>query len=157
MRLGYGLSVDSCGMEAFWAVRKMYDAFEPKGGVQGLPPVSDYTRRTWVEAIMGVSWNFVVRDGYRVVGHAAAIADTRRREAEYLIFILPAYQNRGLGSALTKLAMEYLREKGIDKVTLEVQLGNLRAIRLYQKFSFEFPQQNDSPARIMACTLSRAA
>ncbi|MCB2190582.1 MAG: GNAT family N-acetyltransferase [Deltaproteobacteria bacterium] len=135
----------------------MYDAFEPKGCVQGMPPVADYTRRTWVEAIMGNSWNFVLRERYKVVGHAAAIADKRRKEAEYLIFVLPNYQKQGLGITLTELAMDYLRRRGIRRVFSKVQLSNIRAIQLYRKFNFDFSPQGDDSRCIMACTLEQAA
>jgi RimJ/RimL family protein N-acetyltransferase len=156
MRLGFGLRVDACGMEACFAVQKMYDAFEPKGSVQGMPPLADYTRRTWVEAIMGVSWNFVLRERYKVVGHAAAIVDQGRKEAEYIIFVLPAYQGRGLGSSLTGLAMENLRQRGITRVFLHVQTDNVRAVHLYRKFNFEFSPQDDGTGNIMAYTLEQA-
>jgi ribosomal protein S18 acetylase RimI-like enzyme len=157
MRLGFGLRVDSCGMEACWAVQRMYDAFEPKGSVQGMPPVADYTRHTWVEAIMGVSWNFVLRQGHRVVGHAAAIVDQRRGEAEYIIFILPAYQRQGLGSALTTRAMDYLKQRGIKKVVLEVHSDNSGAVNLYRKLSQRFPGTTEEPRRSAACCLQLAA
>ncbi|WP_338601724.1 GNAT family N-acetyltransferase [Desulfoferula mesophila] len=144
-------------MEACWAVQRMYDAFEPKGSVQGMPPVADYARNTWVEAIMGVSWNFVLRQGHRVVGHAAAIVDRRRGEAEYLVFILPAYQRQGLGSALTGLALDYLRQRGIKRVVLEVRNDNSGALNLYRKLSLRFPRTNDAPRYSAACCLELAA
>jgi RimJ/RimL family protein N-acetyltransferase len=91
------------------------------------------------------------------VGHAAAIPDMRRKDAEYIIFILPDYQNRGLGTALTKLVIDYLRERGLKKVFLEVEADNAMAIRLYRKFRFEFCGQTDDPECIMACSLEHAA
>ena len=154
---GLPFEVVSCGMETCGAVQEMYDTFEPKGRAQGLPPISDYTRRTWVEAVMGVSWNFVLQDQGQVVGHAAAIPDLRKRDAEYLIFLLPPYQNRGLGAALTRVVLGYLAARGIEKVFLEVEYQNTRAIHLYRKFSFEFCGQRDDPECVMACELDHAA
>ena len=45
-------------------------------------------------------------------------------------------RRRGLGSALLRTGIDYLRGLGARTVELEVRVNNQPAIRLYQKFGF---------------------
>lgn len=45
-------------------------------------------------------------------------------------------RRRGLGSALLRAGLDYLRSLGARTVELEVRVNNQPAIRLYQKFGF---------------------
>jgi len=53
------------------------------------------------------------------------------------IVVDPALQRRGIGAALTEKALQYLREKKIPVVRLEVDAAKTGAIRLYRKFGFQ--------------------
>lgn len=150
---GHIFEVTPCGLEMCQALRELYDRFEPKGSVQGLPPPDHQTRHAWVQTLIEISHNFVLQEQERVVGHAALIPDSMRRDAELLVFLLPSHQERGLGSVLTSLAMEKARELKLRKVMLEVQTRNQRAIRLYKKFNFELCGEACDCERIMVCNL----
>lgn len=46
-------------------------------------------------------------------------------------------RNLGIGSALFKAIIDYSKNNGINKLTLEVNENNLSAIHLYEKYGFE--------------------
>ncbi|RJX36187.1 MAG: GNAT family N-acetyltransferase [Desulfarculus sp.] len=152
-KTGQAFAAAACGPELCQALWEMYDRFEPKGWAQGLPPHDPHTRHAWVEAVLAKGHNFVLYREEEVIGHAALLPDTRRRDAELIVFLLPAFQNRGLGSALTQLAMDKAAELGLCKLFLEVAARNTPAIRLYRKFRFEFCDQDWESERVMVCTL----
>ncbi len=60
-----------------------------------------------------------------------------RHRAEFGITIHDDYQNRGLGTILTKYLIDIARERGIKKVDLMVVAHNKRAISVYEKLGFE--------------------
>ena len=49
----------------------------------------------------------------------------------------PAYQKRGLGSALFLNLLQLARQRGLVRATLEVRASNQAALSLYQKFGFQ--------------------
>ena len=51
--------------------------------------------------------------------------------------VLPAYRRRGIARKLVEASLELIRERGGDKVMLEVIDGNLPAYTLYEKLGFE--------------------
>jgi len=76
----------------------------------------------------------------RVVGVASLeFYDTlaERHKAEFGITISDSYQNKGLGTALTQHMLAIARKKRLRKVTLNVLVGNKRAIRMYEKCGFK--------------------
>jgi ribosomal protein S18 acetylase RimI-like enzyme len=50
--------------------------------------------------------------------------------------VLPNYQHRGIGSALFASRVEFLRDKGCQKINIFVDAKNERALKLYEKFGF---------------------
>jgi len=60
-----------------------------------------------------------------------------RHKAEFGITVHDSYQNKGLGTALTRHMLSIARAKELRKVTLMVLTGNKRAIRMYEKCGFE--------------------
>ncbi len=60
-----------------------------------------------------------------------------RHRAEFGITIHDDYQNRGLGTVLTKYLIDIARERGIKKIDLMVVAHNERAISVYEKLGFK--------------------
>lgn len=83
----------------------------------------------------------VVIDGERVVGQLRMTGDSHIMTAhvvELSINILPAYQGRGLGTALIGRALAWARTHGgVRRVQLEVLARNTDALRLYERFGFQ--------------------
>jgi len=58
-------------------------------------------------------------------------------EGRILMFAVDRdWRQRGLGSALMSRFIELCRERGLRRVTLEVRVGNVNAIRFYTRFGF---------------------
>ena len=53
------------------------------------------------------------------------------------VAIMPEYRNQGWGRRLMLAMMEHARNRGAEKMTLEVREGNLVAQRLYASLGFE--------------------
>lgn len=119
----------------------MYRAFEPKGAYQGLPPHDEGVTRGWLTSLTGNSdnTNFVLREGNRVIGHAALIHYPHLLdEQEILIFVHQDYQHRGLGRQLFLGTMNWAcRQRHLQRVWLSVNWHNLPARRLYASIGFE--------------------
>lgn len=56
--------------------------------------------------------------------------------ADFGMFVDESQRGRGLGRALLSAALDWARDKGAHKVTLECWPHNVAAITLYEKFGF---------------------
>ena len=52
------------------------------------------------------------------------------------IAVFPQFRGQGIGEALTRALVEYMRCASLEFLTLEVRAGNLPAISLYEKLGF---------------------
>jgi len=77
----------------------------------------------------------------RLVGHLRFEPKKLQRishSGEFGISIVPDFRDQGLGRVILELFLEWaVKAPGIKKVCLEVNAGNERAIRLYERFGFE--------------------
>jgi len=77
----------------------------------------------------------------RIIASASLVfseAEAFKHKAEFGITVHDRFQNKGLGTALTKYMLEIARKKGLRKVTLKVITENSRAIHVYEKCGFKF-------------------
>ena len=130
--------LDLGGWEDFEALLAMYDVFLPKKTAQGLPPEEVPARQSWIRCLIENGENFLLWKESVVVGHAALLPDFVRKDAEYIIFVNQDLRGRGLGTALTRSALQRARELGLETIWLTVDGHNYRAIGLYKKFGFGF-------------------
>lgn len=149
---GCPVLVGECGREHLADLIDMYEAFVPKSVSQGLPPSDVETRHNWVRGLMNRGINFAVWVDDKIVGHSSLICDLDKKDGEYIIFVVTPFRKRGLGSELTKMAVERARDTGLKTLWLTVESYNFRAIRLYQKVGFEFCG-GDELERTMALAL----
>jgi RimJ/RimL family protein N-acetyltransferase len=140
---GSPFEVGACGMQDGEALRAMYDAFYPLAESQGLPPADTNQRRKWIERLLATARNFVVWKDDKIIGHSALIADLQRGDSEYIIFVSQEFRNRGMGKALTAMALDTARSLGLRKVWLTVESYNFRAIKLYRGTGFVFVDQGE--------------
>ncbi len=120
------------------ALTEMYDCFTPKAITQGLPPTNAQARHEWIAYLIDAGENFLAWLGGRVVGHSCLIPESGRRQGEYVIFVDQPYRNRGLGTALTRLAIQRAEEMKMEAVWLTVEALNFKAVKLYKKIGFVF-------------------
>jgi CBS domain-containing protein/RimJ/RimL family protein N-acetyltransferase len=133
----------------------MYLAYEPRNSFQGLPPVIDEACRKWVQHIIGNGVNLVaVALGGGVVGHVA-LFDMDNQRCELLVVVAPQSQNSGIGTQLTRHAVQLAYEIGFDRVWLPVEATNVRARHVYKKCGFEYLRRRDVRELEMAVNLKR--
>jgi aminoglycoside 6'-N-acetyltransferase len=58
------------------------------------------------------------------------------RNASIDIFIAPAHQGRGLGTAVLRRVVDHLIARGHHRITIDPAAGNAAAIRAYEKVGF---------------------
>jgi ribosomal protein S18 acetylase RimI-like enzyme len=63
--------------------------------------------------------------------------ESRKHRAEFDVIVHDDYQDRGLGTALTRHMLDVAREKGLKKVFLKTNTDNERAIHVYEKLGFK--------------------
>jgi|FLYL01.1.fsa_nt_gi ribosomal protein S18 acetylase RimI-like enzyme len=83
-------------------------------------------------------WPLVLERGDtgEVVGYLRLRRETSREGYVSDVAVHPEYQNHGLGEALMRWALAFLREQGFQRASLTVDTDNARAIALYQKLGF---------------------
>lgn len=73
-----------------------------------------------------------------LIGFIIAIKDQKEMVNIVNLLINPKFQNRGYGSYLLQQTIEKIKQlKNINKIVLNVQISNLIAIKLYEKFNFK--------------------
>ena len=86
--------------------------------------------------MVGEGVNIIAVMEEKLVGHAALFEMERAQTAEYLVFVHQHYQDRGIGTALTRAMRELAQEIGYSKIWLTVGAINLKAIHVYEKVGF---------------------
>ena len=69
----------------------------------------------------------------------------------FAISLYEEYRNMGIGTALMRDMLEFLKNKGYRRTSLSVQKVNY-AVRMYQKVGFEITDENEEEY-IMVCRL----
>ena len=93
------------------------------------------------EKIVGAVWVRIMND----YGH---IHDGT---PSFAISLYKEYRHLGIGTALMRAMLQFLREKGYKQTSLSVQKGNY-AVDMYRKIGFEVVSENDEEY-IMVCRL----
>jgi ribosomal protein S18 acetylase RimI-like enzyme len=146
-KTGKAYEMGLCGPEDSPVLLEMYDFLVSKA-IHGLPPEKEKLRGEWVAGLLERGVNLLVLDGKLVVGHAAILAGPEKVDAEFMIFIRERHRGRGLGTALTRAAIEEARKMGLRHLWLMVEGVNMRAIGLYKKLGFTFIQGKGYDAKM---------
>lgn len=79
---------------------------------------------------------FIAYDENKIIGFANYDLIYERCELIY-IGILPEYRNKKLASKLMEFIIEDCKNKKIKNISLEVNINNKNAIKLYEKYDFK--------------------
>ncbi len=115
---------------------EMYLAYQPRNSFNNLPPLEDGACLVWVKKIIEEALNVVAlsfKDG--VIGHVALFSMSKVM-CELLIVVSPGYQRVGIGTELTRCAIQLAYEMGYQKIWLCVEPGNMSARHVYSKCGF---------------------
>jgi ribosomal protein S18 acetylase RimI-like enzyme len=83
---------------------------------------------------------FVWEENGRIVGNASLVYqnyDSRKIAMIANVATHPDYRRRGIGRALTEVAMKHARRKGAKELWLHVRDDNPTAIRIYRELGFQ--------------------
>jgi GNAT superfamily N-acetyltransferase len=102
--------------------------------VENLLTIDQLEERGITEASVAASFltdskGWVALQGEEIV--AFSIAD-RSTQSIFALFVLPAYESRGIGSRLLDLALDWLWQNGVARVWLTTGPGT-KAVRFYEK------------------------
>jgi RimJ/RimL family protein N-acetyltransferase len=113
----------------------MYDAFEPKRGAQGLPPIGRERIVKWLRQLQTHDYNLLALSDNRVIGHSM-LCPLDAERAEFAIFLDQNFRNQGIGTGLTEATLDYARRLKLRNVWLSVETNNRWAVRVYRKTGF---------------------
>lgn len=91
--------------------------------------------------IIGAVWVRIMNDYGHIDGATPSFA----------ISLYEEYRNLGIGTALMKAMLQFLKEKGYQQTSLSVQKANY-AVNMYRKLGFEVVDENEEEY-IMICKL----
>jgi mycothiol synthase len=80
----------------------------------------------------------IAYDEEEVVGFMQSYFDPNKPNIGLMntLSVLPNYRQRGIGSALFATGVDFLRERGCEKIDLMVDAKNEKAARIYERFGF---------------------
>lgn len=117
---------------------EMYLAFEPKRCFQGLPPIRDDACIEWVQRLIRNGINLVsLSPDDEVCGHVSLLP-INDLLCEMLLVVSPQWQNRGIGTAITRSATRLAGNLGFERIWLPVEARNARARAVYKKCGFKY-------------------
>jgi len=126
------------GPKRHQALLEMYLAYRPRNSFSGLPPITDEACVRWVAGMIETGVNLVALSfGAGVVGHAALFPmDTEA--CEMFLVVSPGNQGLGIGTELTRCAIQLADELGFERVWLSVEVTNNIARHVYKKCGFDY-------------------
>lgn len=116
------------------ALEAMYRDFEPKRGAQGLPPVEKNLGR-WLDRVLAAGDHLGVIVESELLGHVMLLPIDGGR-VELANFLHQSIRNRGIGTAINRIALDVARSRGMSAVWLCVEPFNRAAVRSYEKAGF---------------------
>ena len=114
----------------------MYETFEPKGAVNGLPPVDPGIRSQWVKQNLAVGHNLKVEVDGKLTAQGYLLPFSEESKVEFGLFVHNAYQHRGIGYILASVLVVAAKKIGIETIWINEQRRNARAVNLYLKLGF---------------------
>ena len=132
---------------------EMYRTFSPKPASQGLPPEDPETCQNWLKTLFRIGLNALAWRCNSIIGHVALIRDVKRKSGELVIYVDQNHRNLGIGTELTRFALERSGQLGYDSIWLTVNVTNFIAIKLYKKLGFQYSDL-DGSERVMRIVIS---
>jgi len=130
------ITVSPCSDNDFEALTFMYDTYEPKAAIQGLPPVDKNTRVEWIRSCLHTAINLKAELGGKIVAHGMLFPMPDPAVVELNLFVHNQEQNRGIGSIVSFLLFAAAKRLECKKVWAFESRNNTRALRIYYTIGF---------------------
>ena len=109
---------------------------------QSFPEEDRFPVRTWRRLLRGQSMAYVAVSDGEICGAAVYLYRTGTKVARlYSLTVAPSHRGKGIASALLAAGEADARQRGCDRVRLEVRQSNATAIRLYERHGFRVMAQ----------------
>jgi acetoin utilization protein AcuC len=115
---------------------RMYDTYEPKAALQGLPPVDPNTCAEWIRSCLCTAMNLKAEMGDLIVAHGMLFPMPDPTVVEFNLFVHNRTQNRGVGSIVAFLLFAAAKRLGYKKVWVFESRNNARAFSIYRNVGF---------------------
>jgi RimJ/RimL family protein N-acetyltransferase len=135
-RQGRELEVRPFAREDFGALVQMYKSFEPKRVAQGIPPPDVPRIAHWLDRLEQKSQALLAWQGGKIVAHTI-LCPMPAGSVEFTIFVHQDYRQEGLGTALSRLTLDWAVHMGFAHAYLTTETSNFRALRLFRKLGFQ--------------------
>jgi len=120
------------------ALAAFYEGFEPQRSAQGLPPRGPDRVARWLDTVLPHGIHLIASRGERLIGHALVVPLDRPGVAEYAVFLHQAERGKGVGTELNRVAIDFARTRGFQRLWLSVEPHNRAAVRSYEKVGFRY-------------------
>ena len=130
------VTVSPCGDADADGLMRMYDTFEPKGVIQGLPPLDRNTCIEWVRGSLRTAMNVKAEMGDAVVAHGMLFPMPDPEVLEFTLFVHNRTQNRGIARIVMYLLFAAARRLGYRKIWVFESNNNTRARHIYREAGF---------------------
>ncbi|MCP4138316.1 MAG: GNAT family N-acetyltransferase [bacterium] len=123
-------------------ILKMYGDFYPKKSFQGLPPDDPDQMENWVDNFLDKAFNIIgLTIDEQVICHGSIFRIDNKR-SEFVIAVMPKFQNAGIGTQLTRMIKKISYELGFKSIWLSVEPFNRQAKHIYTKLGFQVVSQH---------------
>ena len=130
------VSVSPCCDADLDALVRMYDTYEPKAAIQGLPPIDRNTRIEWIRRSFQCSLNLKAERGDDVIANGMLFPMSDPAVVEFNLFVHNQAQNRGVGRIVANLLFVAAKHLGYKKVWVFESRNNSRALRICYEVGF---------------------
>lgn len=139
LRDGSKVLVSMYKAEDFEGVVEMFASLSDEALRWGMPPYTGEVIGRWTQDLEN-SIILVAHFQNKIVGYCMIHGSPRPRYRgirDMMIYLHQDFQGKGLGTAMTSMAVRLARARGLHRLSLEVVADNQIAIHVYEKAGFK--------------------
>jgi RimJ/RimL family protein N-acetyltransferase len=127
-------------VEDFEKLVEMYASLDKEALKWGLPPYDRERITRWIQDLEN-NIILVARLHDKIIGHCGVHIVLHhiqyKGKSDFGIYVHQDYQDKGLGTIMTSMAISLARERGLHRIELSVVADNKKAIHVYEKVGFK--------------------
>ena len=123
----------------FDKVVDLFGSLSPEALRWGTPPYTREVIERWMQEIKN-KIVLVAHFQNKIIGYCMIHGSSRPQYKgirDFMIYIHQDFQNKGLGSTMTSMAVKLAKDEGLHRIELEVVTDNKIAVHIYEKTGFK--------------------